>query len=41
MHSYTLHADPNEVVGSVLDKSTWAVLGLTLHIKLFTPQHYA
>jgi len=31
---------PNEVAKAVLGKSTWAVLGLTLHIELFTQVHY-
>ena len=31
---------PNDVAGAVLSKSTWAVLALTLHIELFTQQHY-
>jgi len=37
---YTLVADPDEVAQVVLSKSTWAVLGLTCHIELFTQQHY-
>ena len=37
---YTMCADPNEVAQIVLGKSTWAVLGLTCHIELFTLQHY-
>jgi hypothetical protein len=37
---YTLVADPNDVARVVLGKSTWAVLGLTCHIELFTQQHY-
>ena len=31
---------PNEVADVVLGKSTWAVLGLTLMIELFTQAHY-
>lgn len=31
---------PNEVANAVLSKCTWAVLGLTLHIELFTLEHY-
>lgn len=31
---------PNEVANAVLSKSTWAVLGLTLLIELFTQTHY-
>lgn len=37
---YTLAANPNEVAQVVLGKSTWAVLGLTCHIELFTQEHY-
>ena len=37
---YVLMADPNEVAGAVLSKCTWAVLGLTCHIELFTQAHY-
>lgn len=37
---YVLAADPNEVAAAVLSKSTWAVLGLTCHIELFTQAHY-
>jgi hypothetical protein len=37
---YALAADPNEVAAAVLSKSTWAVLGLTCHIELFTQAHY-
>lgn len=37
---YTCAADANEVAAAVLSKSTWAVLGLTCHIELFTQQHY-
>ena len=31
---------PNDVAAAVLSKSTWAVLGLTLDIELFTQLHY-
>ena len=31
---------PNDVANAVLSKSTWAVLGLTCHIELFTQAHY-
>jgi hypothetical protein len=31
---------PNDVASVVLSKSTWAVLGLTLLIELFTQTHY-
>ena len=37
---YVFAPDPNEVAGAVLSKSTWAVLGLTCHIELFTQAHY-
>ena len=37
---YAVVADPNDVAHVVLGKSTWAVLGLTCHIELFTQQHY-
>jgi hypothetical protein len=37
---YTFSPDPNEVAKVVLQKSTWAVLALTLHIELFTQKHY-
>jgi len=37
---YRFLPDPNEVAGVVLGKSTWSVLALTLHIELFTQQHY-
>jgi hypothetical protein len=37
---YEVVADANEVARVVLGKSTWAVLGLTCHIELFTQQHY-
>ena len=37
---YAMCAEPNEVAKIVLGKSTWAVLGLTCHIELFTLQHY-
>ncbi|MDX1557188.1 MAG: hypothetical protein R3212_14255, partial [Xanthomonadales bacterium] len=37
---YEVVADPNEVAQVVLGKSTWAVLGLTCHIELFTQLHY-
>jgi hypothetical protein len=37
---YRFTADPDAVAGVVLGKSTWAVLGLTLHIELFTQAHY-
>jgi hypothetical protein len=33
-------AEPNAVARVVLEKSTWAVLGLTCFIELFTQQHY-
>ncbi len=37
---YVFAPDPNEVASVVLSKSTWAVLGLTCHIELFTQAHY-
>ena len=37
---YRLVPQPNDVAGVVLSKSTWAVLGLTCHIELFTLDHY-
>jgi len=37
---YAFMPQPNEVASVVLGKSTWAVLGLTCHIELFTQAHY-
>ena len=37
---YRFLPQPNKVAQVVLGKSTWAVLGLTLHIELFTQVHY-
>src|SRR5947199_7526834 len=37
---YRFDVDPNVVAHAVLGKSTWAVLGLTLDIELFTQVHY-
>jgi hypothetical protein len=37
---YAFKPDPNDVAAAVLGKSTWAVLGLTLDIELFTLAHY-
>jgi hypothetical protein len=37
---YTFLPKPNDVATAVLSKSTWAVLGLTCHIELFTQAHY-
>jgi DNA-binding Lrp family transcriptional regulator len=37
---YSVVVNPNDVAQVVLRKSTWAVLGLTCHIELFTQQHY-
>ena len=37
---YIFAPDANEVASAVLSKSTWAVLGLTCHIELFTQAHY-
>ena len=37
---YQFAPQPNDVASVVLGKSTWAVLGLTCHIELFTLEHY-
>jgi len=37
---YRFAPDPDDVARAVLGKSTWAVLGLTCHIELFTQVHY-
>ncbi len=37
---YRFLPQPNDVAGVVLGKSTWAVLGLTLDIELFSLAHY-
>lgn len=37
---YVFVPEPDAVASAVLGKSTWAVLGLTLHIELFTQSHY-
>ncbi len=37
---YGFLPQPNDVASVVLGKSTWAVLGLTCHIELFTQAHY-
>jgi hypothetical protein len=37
---YRFVADPDEVAAAVLTRSTWAVLGLTCVIELFTQAHY-
>jgi hypothetical protein len=37
---YRFLPQPDEVAAAVLGKSTWAVLGLTLNIELFTQAHY-
>jgi hypothetical protein len=37
---YRFVLQPNDVAAFVLGKSTWAVLGLTCHIELFTQAHY-
>jgi len=37
---YEFKPQPNDVAGAVLSKSTWAVLGLTLDIELFSQAHY-
>ncbi len=38
--SYAFLPQPNDVAGAVLAAPTWAVLGLTCHIELFTQAHY-
>jgi hypothetical protein len=38
--AYRFLPQPNEVAHAVLGASTWAVLGLTCHIELFTQAHY-
>jgi hypothetical protein len=37
---YQFVPEPNAVAAVVLSKSSWAVLGLTCHIELFTQAHY-
>ena len=37
---YTFLPQPNDIARVVLSKNTWAVLGLTCHIELFTLDHY-
>ena len=37
---YRFDIDPDQVAQTVLGKSTWAVLLLTLHIELFVQNHY-
>ena len=37
---YEFKPQPNEIANAVLSKSTWAVLGLTLDIELFSQAHY-
>jgi hypothetical protein len=37
---YRVAVDPNDVANAVLGKSSWAVLGLTCHIEIFTQVHY-
>ena len=37
---YSFKPRPNDVASAVLSKSTWAVLGLTLDIELFSQAHY-
>ena len=36
---YSFDWNPNDVASAVLAASSWAVLGLTLHIELFTQSH--
>jgi hypothetical protein len=37
---YRFEAEPDKVAAAVLASSTWSVLALTLHIELFTLEHY-
>jgi hypothetical protein len=37
---YNFLLEPNAVAAAVLSKSTWAVVGVTLIIELFTQTHY-
>lgn len=37
---YRFDVDPDALAAVVLGKSTWAVLGMTLHIELFSQVHY-
>lgn len=37
---YRFLPQPNDVAAFVLGRSTWAVLGLTCHIELFSQSHY-
>ncbi len=37
---YVFLPDPDAAAAAVLENSTWAVLGLTLEIELFTQEHY-
>ena len=37
---YMFVPQPNDVANAVLSKGTWAVLGLTLNIELFSQSHY-
>ena len=37
---YSFPWNPNAIAGAILGKDRWAVLGLTLHIELFTQIHY-
>lgn len=37
---YVYKAQPNEVAGVVLSKSSWSVLALTCHIEVFVQAHY-
>ena len=39
-HGYRFAVDANKLAERVLNRSTWAVLGLTCHIELFTQAHY-
>jgi len=37
---YTMTSDPNATAAAMLRKSTWAVLGLTCFVEIFTQAHY-
>jgi len=39
-HGYRFAPQPNDVARVVLGRSSWAVLGLSCHIELFTQAHY-
>src|SRR5262249_40268552 len=37
---YSFRPNPNDVAHAILSKGSWAVLGLTLFIEIFTQGHY-